>query len=342
MKPNQYMNRIVTLDEFIIHRQKDFPFASGELTGLLRDIGVAAKIVNREVNKAGLVNILGSVESENATGDQVQKLDLYANDKLIECLKNSGECCGVASEEFEDFIPIPSVTSKASKYVVVFDPLDGSSNIDVNVSVGTIFGIYRRKSDVKGPCKLEDFLQKGSELVAAGYVLYGTSTLLVYSTGSGVNGFTLDPSIGEFCLSHRDIQIPNRGNYYSVNQGYYLKFDVEMRRYIDYCSDMNLRLRYIGSMVSDIHRILLQGGIFLYPQTRKYPQGKLRMVYECNPLAFIVEQAGGKAITCQLQRVLDLEVKHLHQRATVAMGSPDMVDEMKAFVEKYSALPTFN
>lgn len=342
MRPNHFMNRIVTLDEFIIHRQKDFPFASGELTGLLRDIGVAAKIVNREVNKAGLVNILGSVESENFTGDQVQKLDLYANDKLIECLKNSGECCGVASEEFEDFIPIPSVTSKASKYVVVFDPLDGSSNIDVNVSVGTIFGIYRRKSDPKSPCTLEDFLQKGSELIAAGYVLYGTSTLLVYTTGNGVNGFTLDPTIGEFCLSHRDIKIPNRGNYYSVNQGYYLKFDVEMRRYIDHCSDMNLRLRYIGSMVSDIHRILLQGGIFLYPQTRKYPQGKLRMVYECNPLAFIVEQAGGKAMTCQLQRVLDLEVKHLHQRATVAMGSPEMVDEMKAFVEKYSALPTFN
>lgn len=336
------MNRIVTLDEFIIHRQKDFPFASGELTGLLRDIGVAAKIVNREVNKAGLVNILGSVESENATGDQVQKLDLYANEKLIECLKNSGECCGVASEEFEDFIPVPPVSSKASKYVVVFDPLDGSSNIDVNVSVGTIFGIYRRKSEVDAPCQLEDFLQKGAELVAAGYVLYGTSTLLVYSTGSGVNGFTLDPTIGEFCLSHRDIKIPNRGNYYSVNQGYYLKFDVEMRRYIDHCSDMNLRLRYIGSMVSDIHRILLQGGIFLYPQTRKYPQGKLRLVYECNPLSFIVEQAGGRAMTCQLQRVLDLEVKHLHQRATIAMGSPDMVDEMKAFVEKYSALPTFN
>lgn len=336
------MNRIVTLDEFIIHRQKDFPFASGELTGLLRDIGVAAKIVNREVNKAGLVSILGSAEAENVTGDQVQKLDLYANEKLIECLKNSGECCGVASEEFEDFIPIPSVASKSSKYVVVFDPLDGSSNIDVNVSVGTIFGIYRRKSDPDGPCALEDFLQKGSELVAAGYVLYGTSTLLVYSTGRGVNGFTLDPSIGEFCLSHRDIQIPNRGNYYSVNQGYYLKFDVEMRRYIDYCSDMNLRLRYIGSMVSDIHRILFQGGIFLYPQTRKYPQGKLRLVYECNPLAFIVEQAGGKAITCQLQRILELDVKHLHQRATIAIGSPAMVDEMKEFVEKYSAAPTFN
>ncbi len=336
------MNRIVTLDEFIIHRQKDFPFASGELTGLLRDIGVAAKIVNREVNKAGLVSILGSAGGDNATGDEVQKLDLYANDKLIECLRNSGECCGVASEEFEDFIPIPPVATKSSKYVVVFDPLDGSSNIDVNVSVGTIFGIYRRKSDTNGPCQLEDFLQKGSELVAAGYVLYGTSTLLVYSTGRGVNGFTLDPSIGEFCLSHRDIQIPKRGNYYSVNQGYYLKFDVEMRRYIDHCSDMNLRLRYIGSMVSDIHRILFQGGIFLYPQTRKYPQGKLRLVYECNPLAFIVEQAGGKAITCQLQRILDLEVKHLHQRATIAIGSPEMVDEMKEFVEKYSAAPTFN
>lgn len=333
------MNRIITLDEFIIRRQKDFPFASGELTGLLRDIGVAAKIVNREVNKAGLLNILGVADAENATGDTVQKLDLYANDKLIDCLKNSGECCGIASEENEDFIPIPSVESKTSKYIVVFDPLDGSSNIDVNVSVGTIFGIYRRKSNPKKPCQLEDFLQSGTELVAAGYVLYGTSTLLVYSTGRGVNGFTLDPTIGEFCLSHTDIKIPDRGNYYSVNQGYYLKFDVEMRRYIDQCSDMNLRLRYIGSMVSDIHRILFQGGIFLYPNTRKYPQGKLRLVYECNPLSFIVEQAGGKAMTCQLQRILDLKVNHLHQRVTIAIGSPQMVDEMKEFVERYSALP---
>jgi len=336
-------NRIVTLDEFIIRRQKDFPFASGELTGLLRDIGVAAKIVNREVNKAGLVNILGMAETQsgNTSGDQVQKLDLYANDKLIDCLKNSGECCGVASEENEDFIPIPGVGNKTSKYVVVFDPLDGSSNIDVNVSVGTIFGIYRRTSDPKGPCQLEDFLQKGADLVAAGYVLYGTSTLLVYTTGRGVNGFTLDPTIGEFCLSHKDIQIPKRGNYYSVNQGYYLKFDVEMRRYIDQCSDMNLRLRYIGSMVADVHRILFQGGIFLYPNTRKYPQGKLRLVYECNPLAYIVEQAGGKAMNVQLKRILDMELKHLHQRATIAIGSPEMVDEMKEFVERYSAAPTF-
>jgi len=329
-------SRIITLDEFIIHRQKDFPFASGELTGLLRDIGVAAKIVNREVNKAGLVNILGVEGSSNSTGDAVQKLDMYANDKLIDCLKNSGEVCGIASEENEDIIHIPSVGKKQAKYIVAFDPLDGSSNIDVNVSVGTIFGIYRRKSKASGPCNIKDFLQKGSDLVAAGYVIYGTSTILVYSTGRGVNGFTLDPSIGEFCLSHKDIQIPNKGNYYSVNQGYYLKFDVEMRRYIDYCSDMNLRLRYIGSMVSDIHRILFQGGIFLYPNTRKYPQGKLRLLYECNPLAFIVEQAGGKAMNCQLNRILDLEPRELHQRETIAIGSPDMVDEMKEFVERYS------
>jgi fructose-1,6-bisphosphatase I len=329
-------NRIITLDEFIIRRQNEFPFASGELTGLLRDIGVAAKIVNREVNKAGLVNILGVEGSENATGDLVQKLDIYANEKLIECLQNSGECCGIASEELENFITIPSVANKKAKYVVLFDPLDGSSNIDVNVSVGTIFAIYRRLSDTEIDCKLEDFLQHGSELVAAGYVLYGTSTILVYTTGNGVNGFTLDPSIGEFCLSHRDIKIPARGNFYSVNQGYYLKFDVEMRRYIDHCSDLNLGLRYIGSMVSDIHRILFQGGIFLYPNTRKYPQGKLRLVYECNPMSFIVEQAGGKAITCQLERILDLQPHSLHQKATIAIGSPEMVDDMKAFVERYS------
>lgn len=330
------MNRIITLDEFIIKKQKDFDFASGELTGLLRDIGVAAKIVNREVNKAGLVNILGTEGEANASGDTVQKLDMYANDKLIDCLKNSGECCGIASEENEDFIPIPPVAGKDAKYVVVFDPLDGSSNIDVNVSVGTIFGIYRRKSKTSGPCELQDFLQKGTDLVAAGYVLYGTSTILVYTTGRGVNGFTLDPTIGEFCLSHRDIKIPNRGNYYSVNQGYYLKFDVEMRRYIDHCSDMNLRMRYIGSMVSDIHRTLLQGGIFLYPNTRKYPKGKLRLLYECNPLAFIVEQAGGKAINANLERIMEQDAHELHQRETIVIGSPEMVDEMKEFIQRYS------
>ncbi|MBR9920174.1 MAG: class 1 fructose-bisphosphatase [Bacteroidetes bacterium] len=330
------MNRIVTLDEFILRREKDFPYATGELTSLLRDIGVAAKIVNREVNKAGLVNILGVADSANSSGDTVQKLDLYANEKLISCLKNSGECAGIASEEDETFVPLQGIGKKPSKYVVVFDPLDGSSNIDVNVSVGTIFGIYRRVSDSKVACQLEDFLQAGTELVAAGYVLYGTSTLLVYTTGRGVNGFTLDPSIGEFCLSHKDIKIPDSGRYYSVNQGYYLKFDVEMRRYIDYCSDMNLRLRYIGSMVSDVHRMLFQGGIFLYPNTRKYPNGKLRLLYECNPLAFVVEQAGGKAMTCQLQRILDIKPTELHQRVTIAIGSPAMIDEMREFVQRYN------
>lgn len=335
------MNRIVTLDEFIIRRQKDFPYASGELTNLLRDIGVASKIVNREVNKAGLLNILGIAEVENTSGDQVQKLDIYANEKFIDCLKNSGECCGVASEENEHFIPIPAIVGKDSKYVVVFDPIDGSSNIDVNVSVGTIFGIYRRKSPDDEAVELADFLQTGVELVAAGYVLYGTSTILVYTTGNGVNAFTLDPSIGEFCLSHQNIRIPERGNYYSVNQGYYLKFDVGMRRYIDECSENNLRLRYIGSMASDIHRILFQGGIFLYPNTRKHPQGKLRLVYECNPIAFVVEQAGGRALDCELNRILDLEVRELHQRSTVVMGSPLMVDEMEAFLHRYTAPADF-
>lgn len=334
------MDKIVTLDEFIIRRQKDSELASGELTGLLRDIGVAAKIVNREVNKAGLLNILGVAGAENATGDTVQKLDLYANEKLIECLQNSGECAGIASEENEDYIQINAITEKTSKYVVVFDPLDGSSNIDVNVSVGTIFGIYRRKSKLNSAIELDDFLQKGTELVAAGYVLYGTSTLLVYTTGRGVNGFTLDPTIGEFCLSHKDIKIPSTGRYYSVNQGYYLKFDVEMRRYIDHCSDLNLRLRYIGSMVSDIHRILFQGGIFLYPNTRKHPHGKLRLLYECNPLSYIVEQAGGKAISTELKRIMEIQPKSLHQRATIAIGSPEMVDEMKEFVERYN--PNFS
>ncbi len=328
--------RIITLDEFIIKRQKDFSYATGELTGLLRDIGVAAKIVNREVNRAGLVNILGVDGSENISGDEVKKLDTYANEKLIDCLKNSGECCGIASEENDDFIALPNVESKSAKYVVVFDPLDGSTNIDVNVSVGTIFGIYRRLSNEGESVTTADFLQKGTALVAAGYVIYGTSTILVYSTGRGVNGFTLDPSIGEFCLSHRDIQIPETGSYYSVNQGYYQKFDLEIRRYIDHCSDENRGLRYIGTMVSDVHRTLFHGGIFLYPNTRKYPNGKLRLLYECNPMAFIVEQAGGRAMTCDLKRILDLQPTELHQRVTIALGSPKILDEMKAFVKKYS------
>jgi fructose-1,6-bisphosphatase I len=332
------MNRIITLDEFIIKTQKDHPQSSGHLTRLLRDIGIASKIVNREVNKAGLVNILGVAGASNASGEEVQKLDLFANEVMIDCLRTGGECCGIASEEDLDYITLEGGNSQNAEYLVVMDPLDGSSNIDVNVSVGTIFGIYQRKSKPQDGLSINDFLQKGSDLVAAGYVLYGTSTILTYTTGHGVNAFTLDPSIGEFCLSHKDIKMPTTGNNYSVNQGYYLKFDLEMRRYIDQCSDLNLRLRYIGSMVSDIHRIMLQGGIFLYPNTRKYPAGKLRLLYECNPMSFIVEQAGGKAINTKLERILDLEVKELHQRTTVVMGSVDMVVEMQEFVEKYSAV----
>lgn len=331
-------NKIVTLDEFIIRSEKESPESTGSFSRLLRDIGIAAKIVNREVNKAGLVNILGVAGSTNSTGDAVQKLDIFANEKFIETLSYSGEVCGIASEENQEFIEVNSNNGQNGQYVVVMDPLDGSSNIDVNVSVGTIFGIYKRKSPISGPCKSEDFLQKGTEMVAAGYVLYGTSTLLVYTTGQGVNGFTLDPSIGEFCLSHRNIQMPKAGNYYSVNQGYYLKFDLEMRRYIDHCSDLNYRLRYIGSMVSDIHRIMFQGGIFLYPNTRKYPKGKLRLLYECYPMAFLIEQAGGTALTCKLERVMDLEIHSLHQTSSIAMGSSDMVRDMKEFVERYGAV----
>lgn len=329
--------KIETLDEFIIKNQAAHGEARGALSRLLRDIGIASKIINREVNKAGLVNILGVEGSENATGDMVQKLDIFSNEKFIECLSMSGECAAIVSEENEEIIHLPNVNDKEAEYVLVMDPLDGSSNIDVNVSVGTIFGIYKRKS-TKGKVTDEDCLQLGTEMVAAGYVLYGTSTILVYTTGNGVNGFTLDPSIGEFCLSHPDMKIPAAGNYYSVNQGYYLKFDLEMRRYIDHCSDLNLRLRYIGSMVSDIHRILFQGGIFLYPNTRKYPHGKLRLLYECNPMAMIVEQAGGKAISCNLERILSIPVTNIHQKATIAIGSPDMVDEMQTFVERYSAI----
>ncbi len=329
------MERITTLDEFIIDKQHDFPFATGELSGLLTDLGVAAKIVNREVNRAGLVNILGLDGSVNKTGDEVQKLDIFANSKLIDYLSNSGECAGIASEELEEFVKLPTKESKDAKYVVVVDPLDGSSNIDVNVSVGTIFGIYRRVSDHGKECTMEDFLQPGNKLVAAGFILYGTSTIMMYTTGNGVNGFTLDPSLGEFCLSHKEVTIPDSGKFYSVNQGYYLQFDLDMRRYIDHCSDKKRSLRYIGSMVSDIHRNIINGGVFLYPNTRKNPQGKLRLLYECNPMAMLVEQAGGKAVTTDLKRILDIEPKALHQKVPIVIGSKCMVEEFEEFVKKY-------
>ena len=328
------MNKIVTLDEFIIRKQKDFPFATGELSGLLRDIGLAAKIISREVNKAGLVDISGIAGHENSSGEAVQKLDILADNLLINSLKNSGECCGIASEENDDFVPI--MESKNAKYVVAFDPLDGSSNIDVNVSIGTIFAIYRRVSS-EGECQLEDFLQKGHKQVAAGYVLYGSSTMLVYTTGKGVNGFTLDPSIGEFCLSHPDIVLPEKADIYSVNHASYKDFDKGVQHFIDDCISGGFKFRYIGSMVADVHRTLLKGGIFMYPATNSANNGKLRLLYECNPLAFIMEQAGGKA-SDGINRILDLDISKLHQRTPVFIGSKSLVEKVESLVHNQKSI----
>jgi fructose-1,6-bisphosphatase I len=319
------MHSIITLDEFIIQKQKDFPFATGELSGLLRDIGLASKIISREVNKAGLADISGQAGIENASGEDVQKLDVLADNLLISCLKNSGECCGIASEENTTFVPIKK--SENAKYVVLFDPLDGSSNIDVNISIGTIFAIYRRISD-DGECQLKDFLQDGVEQVASGYVLYGSSTMLVYTTGKGVNGFTLDPSIGEFCLSHPDIRIPKQGKIYAINQSAYHKFDAGTRQFVDECMENGCNFRYVGSMVADVHRTLIRGGIFIYPATTSSPNGKLRLLYEFNPLSFIVEQAGGLS-TNGRERIMELEATELHQRTPIYMGSPDMVKRVE-------------
>lgn len=332
------MTNIVTLDEFIIKRQKDFAYASGELSGLLRDIGLAAKIISREVNKAGLADVLGRAKGEeNASGDQVQKLDVLADELMIGCLRNSGECCGIASEENDAYVPIHNKVGKNADYIVIFDPLDGSSNIDVNVSIGTIFAIYHRISERDEEVNDGDFLQPGDEQVAAGYVLYGSSTMLVYTTGRGVNGFTLDPSIGEFCLSHPNIQIPEDGSIYSCNQGSYNAFEPAVRTYIDECQAQGMTMRYIGSMVADVHRSLIKGGIFMYPATTSAPNGKLRLLYECNPLAFIVEQAGGKA-TDGHRRILAIEPTTLHQRAPIFVGSPRMVERITSKIQAAQAV----
>jgi fructose-1,6-bisphosphatase I len=333
------LKKLITLDEFIIRNEKDFPFASGELSGLLRDIGLAAKIVNREVNKAGLVtDIQGIMGSTNSSGEEQKKLDVYANDMFINALRVSGECCGVATEENDDYIAFEPLPGKNVKYIVNLDPLDGSGNIDVNVSIGTIFSIFRRVS-LSGPCTREDFLQKGREQVAAGYIIYGSSTMLVYTTGNGVNGFTLDPSIGEFCLSHPNFKFPPKGKIYSVNQGNFLKFPEPIRRYIDYCTAEDkatgrpYSFRYIGSMVADFHRNMIQGGIYMYPPTTKQAKGKLRLLFECNPLAFIAEQAGGKASSGEVP-IMDLEPTELHERTPIYIGSTDMVDKVEEMLRK--------
>lgn len=337
------MNKVTTLGEFIIERQADFPFAKGELSRLLSAIRLAAKVVNREVNKAGLMdNILGAAGTENVQGEAQQKLDVYANVQMINALKAQHEVCGIGSEENEDFIAFDSGESMWGRYVVLMDPLDGSSNIDVNVSIGTIFSIYRRKTKAGTVAQIQDFLQPGVDLVAAGYIIYGSSTMLVFSTGHGVNGFTLDPSIGVFCLSHPNMQIPKDGYIYSINEGNYKQFPEGVKQYIKYCQDDDKEAgrpytsRYIGSLVADFHRNLIKGGIYIYPSTGANPKGKLRLMYENIPLAFLVEQAGGLASDGK-NRILEIVPKTLHQRTPLFIGSKNMVRKAEELMVKYSA-----
>ncbi|HMJ48653.1 MAG TPA: class 1 fructose-bisphosphatase [Ferruginibacter sp.] len=330
---------IQTLDEFTIQQMRDFPKATGELAGLLRDIGLAAKRVNVEVNKAGLVDILGDAGTMNVQGEEVKKLDVLANNEFMGVLRHGISCAGIGSEELDDIVVFDDEVSNRSKYVCLFDPLDGSSNIDVNVSIGTIFSIFRRVTELGKPSTEADFLQKGDHQVAAGYIIYGSSTMLVYATRRGVNGFTLDQSIGEFSMSHPDIKCPPDGKIYSVNHGNFFQYDEKVRSYINVCQNKNKNnggpytQRYIGSMVADVHRNLIKGGIFMYPGTTDKPKGKLRLLYECNPFAFIVEKAGGKA-TNGVKRILDIQPTALHERTPFFVGSSSMMEELESHIGK--------
>ena len=334
---NGFNRKVLTLDEFTIQGLRDFPKATGELSSLLRDMGLAAKRVNVEVNKAGLVDILGNAGKTNVQGEDVMKLDEFANNQFMGALQHGISCAGIGSEEMDDFVPFDDEVSMNSKYVCLFDPLDGSGNIDVNVSIGTIFSVFRRVSPKGTPVTKEDFLQKGRKQVAAGYIVYGSSTMLVYATRRGVNGFTLDPSIGEFCLSHPNLCCPDDGKIYSVNHGNFFQYSEKVREYITKCQYKNktnggpYTQRYIGSMVSDVHRNLIKGGIFMYPATTDKPGGKLRLMYECNPFAFIVEVAGGIA-TDGVQAILDVEPTELHQRTPMFIGSRKMMDELESII----------
>ena len=326
-----------TLGEFIIENQSAFKYTSGELSRLINSIRLAAKVVNHEVNKAGLVDIIGAVGDTNIQGEDQQKLDVYANDTFIKTLTKRNIVCGIASEEEDDFITINSQDENhQNKYVVLIDPLDGSSNIDVNVSVGTIFSIYRRVTPVGTPVTLEDFLQAGNKQVAAGYVVYGTSTMLVYTTGHGVNGFTLNPAIGTFYLSHPNMQFPENGRIYSVNEGNYIHFPKGIKNYIKYCQmeegDRPYTSRYIGSLVSDFHRNMIKGGIYMYPKSSQNAKGKLRLLYECNPMAFLAEQANGKASN-GFARIMDIEPTELHERVPFICGSRNMVEKAEEFMQ---------
>ncbi|WP_298474531.1 class 1 fructose-bisphosphatase [uncultured Maribacter sp.] len=329
-----------TLGEFIIENQSAFQYTSGELSKLINAIRLAAKVVNHEVNKAGLVDILGAAGDMNIQGENQQKLDVMANDIFIQTLKNREIVCGIASEEEDDFITINSSDDNhQNKYVVLIDPLDGSSNIDVNVSVGTIFSIYRRVTPVGTPVELRDFLQKGDEQVAAGYIVYGTSTMLVYSTGAGVNGFTLNPALGTFYLSHPDMKFPESGKIYSINEGNYVHFLQGVKDYIKYCQeedeDRPYTSRYIGSLVSDFHRNMIKGGIYMYPKSNIAENGKLRLLYECNPMAYLAEQANGIA-SDGFRRILDIEPTELHQRVPFFCGSKNMVEKLHECIAKHA------
>ena len=336
------MSKLTTLNEFIMKKQADFPGASGELSRLLNDIAVAAKIVTRDVRRAGLVdNILGAQGEVNVQGEQQQKLDVVADNQFIKMFELGGEVCGIGSEENDNYMAFQSEMSKNGKYVVLFDPLDGSSNIDVNVSIGTIFSIYHRISPVGTEATLEDMLQPGDKQVAGGYVLYGSSTMLVYTTGNGVNGFTLDPSIGEFCLSHPNMKTPETGRIYSMNEGNIAVCHPGYRKYTEYCQEEDASTgrpysgRYIGSLVADFHRNLIKGGIYFYPTTPAAPKGRLRLLYECNPLAFVIEQAGGLA-TDGTQRILSIQPNELHQRVGFIVGSKQMVEKLQECLDTTS------
>jgi fructose-1,6-bisphosphatase I len=330
--------RVQTLDEFTIQQLRDFPKATGELSSLLRDIGLAAKRVNVEVNKAGLVDILGDAGSMNVQGEEVKKLDVFANNQFMGVLRHGISCAGIGSEEMDDVVIFDDEVSNASKYVCLFDPLDGSSNIDVNVSIGTIFSVYRRVSELGKPATEADFLQPGTKQIAAGYIIYGSSTMMVYATRRGVNGFTLDQSIGEFTLSHPDIKCPESGKFYSVNHGNFFQYEENVKKYINECQKKTKEnggpytQRYIGSMVADIHRNLIKGGIFMYPAVLDKPKGKLRVMYECNPCAFIIEVAGGIA-TNGKQRMLEVQPTGLHQRTPFFAGSKLMMEELETFLK---------
>jgi len=314
-----------TLDRFIKSKQNQFAYASGELSQLLRDIALASKVVNREVNKAGLIDIMGAIGTMNTAGEQQQKLDVLANIRFSRALMKGGEACALISEESESYLDL----NNHGKYVIAIDPLDGSSNIDVNVSIGTIFSIYRRKSNPGTPIQQEDILQKGEEQVAAGYILYGSSTMLVYTTGHGVNGFTYEPTLGEYFLSHPSMRLPINGRIFSVNEGSYKSFSQAVRNYLHYCKEEGYTGRYIGSLVADFHRNLLKGGIYIYPATAKDPNGKLRLMYECNALAYVAEQAGGKASDGKV-RILELQPTSLHQRTPFYVGSKNMVEKAES------------